>query len=47
LPECKVRLAMANVFTAFGAGPAGAEHPSQNNLAAFGIAPNYISPVPG
>jgi hypothetical protein len=35
-----------NLFDAVGAGPAGATHPSTNNLAQFGIRPGYVQDPP-
>jgi hypothetical protein len=45
--DCQVRKFMTNVLVAFGHGPAGAEHPSKNNLGHFGIHSGYVRPVPG
>jgi len=36
-PPCRLQKVTENLLKAFAAGPAGAAHPSQNNLAKFGI----------
>jgi hypothetical protein len=38
--------ATENILRTFAEGPAGDEHPSENNLSEFDIAAGYISPVP-
>ena len=44
--DCQLRRITENILRVFGAGPAGQDHPSTNNLEQFGIRPGYISPVP-
>jgi hypothetical protein len=44
--DCQVSQMMTNLLTVFAAGPAGAAHPSHNNLADYGIARGYVNPVP-
>lgn len=44
--DCEVRTMMANVLAGFSSGPAGAAHPSKNNLARFGIHRGYVNPTP-
>jgi len=46
-PDAAIQQATLNLLSAVGGGPAGATHPSQNNLAAFGIHPGYIPHPPG
>lgn len=41
-PECQLRKITANLVDAMSKGPVGAKHPSQSNLAEFGIAPGYV-----
>ena len=36
-PPCRLQKVTENLLDAFAAGPAGAAHPSVNNLSTFGI----------
>jgi len=44
-PPCRLQKVTENLLKAFAAGPAGAAHPSQNNLAKFGIGPVRSGPT--
>jgi hypothetical protein len=45
-PDAAIQQATLNLLSAVGRGPAGVAHPSQNNLADFGIHPGYIPHPP-
>jgi hypothetical protein len=45
-PPAAVQAVTRNLFDAVSAGPAGATHPSTNNLAQFGIRPGYVTDPP-
>ena len=45
--DCQIQKVVENILRAFSLGPNGERHPSVNNLAKFGIRPNYISRVDG
>jgi hypothetical protein len=40
--DCQIRKTTLNILRAFATGPAGAAHPSQNNLAKLGIRAGYV-----
>jgi hypothetical protein len=46
-PDAAIQRATLNLLSAVGGGPAGVAHPSENNLATFGIHPGYIPHPPG